>query len=62
MICGEGGSEKGEKFTKIGKSNLIVNYQQAPSNNTLLVNWSTSILLLMFALPAEENGIELTKY
>ena len=43
MICwggGEGGGpERGEKISIIGKSNLIVNYQQAPSNNILLVNW-----------------------
>lgn len=42
---------------KIGKSNLIVNYQQVPSNNILLANWPRSIMLLSFVLPLEESGI-----
>lgn len=45
---------------KIGKSHLIVSHLQAPSRTILLVNWSTTILLL-FASPPKERGVQINK-
>lgn len=38
---------------KIRKSNLIVNYQEAPSSNILVMNWSDSDLVV--SLPSRRK-------